>query len=51
MPSCSEADKATGREWLTVFGVVYPLGFITTPICGYLQVLFFFFVTLQPRVE
>ena len=37
MGTCTPDAKASGREWLTVFGAVYPLGFITTPICGYLQ--------------
>jgi len=37
VPQCKEEDHKLGDEWLTAFGVVYPLGFITTPLCGYLQ--------------
>jgi len=34
---CAPADADRGREWLTIFGIIFPLGFITTPICGFLQ--------------
>ncbi len=27
-------SPGTGREWLTAFGVIFPLGFVTTPLCG-----------------
>ncbi len=29
--------ERAGRDWLTIFGVVFPLSFILTPLCGYLQ--------------
>eukprot|EP00802_Teleaulax_amphioxeia_P006970 Tamp_06976.p1 GENE.Tamp_06976~~Tamp_06976.p1 ORF type:complete len:612 (+),score=95.94 Tamp_06976:455-2290(+) len=37
VPQCSDENKKKGDDWLTIFGVVYPFGFITTPLCGYLQ--------------
>lgn len=37
MASCTPENHQRGNQWLMAFGVIYPLGFITTPLCGYLQ--------------
>jgi hypothetical protein len=37
MQACTPENHQRGDQWLMAFGVIYPLGFITTPLCGYLQ--------------